>query len=383
MGGGWHLERVPARLCDLWGAERGAEPRDPRAHLVLRYPQDHETGLQRAGAALAPTRSFILVVNQIGNGLSTSPHNTPFPEGGPAFPQVRIGDDVRAQYRLATERFGLEKLALVVGGSMGAQPTYEWCVRYPDFVARAAPSRGYRAEFGARFPLYAHPCRGDHLRSRLCWGPLPGIDGGPRGAPPPCPPLGRDGLEHGILPEGGVARGRFLLGRGFPAEIPRALLPRHGSQSPALHGLEVAARRRSEAQPWGPRRGARPDPGKDKGHRDRRGHVLPAAGLPGEAGAHPRQRRPGGGDSHRPPRSLRDRPRLHRTGGASLRELLEEPVSRALGGSREAHENRDSRGCTGSGPLRPGRGGPRRGRSPLPYSAPPSSSSLMRPTIGR
>lgn len=68
---------------------------------------------------------------------------------------------------------------------------------------------------------------------------------------------------------------------------------------------------------------------------------------------------------------------------ASLRELLEEPVSRALGGSREAHENRDSRGCTGSGPLRPGRGGPRRGRSPLPYSAPPSSSSLMRPTIGR
>ena len=92
--------------------------------------------------ALDPTRYFILVVNQIGNGLSTSPHNTPFPEGGPAFPRVRIGDDVRAQYRLATERFGLEKLALVVGGSMGAQQTYEWCVRYPDFVARAAPIAG-------------------------------------------------------------------------------------------------------------------------------------------------------------------------------------------------------------------------------------------------
>lgn len=94
------------------------------------------------GRALDPAKYFIIVVNQIGNGLSTSPHNAGAGQGGPDFPKVRIGDDVRAQHRLLTEKFGLESLALVVGGSMGAQQTYEWAVRYPDFVRRAAAIAG-------------------------------------------------------------------------------------------------------------------------------------------------------------------------------------------------------------------------------------------------
>ncbi len=75
------------------------------------------------GRALDPDKYFIIVVNQIGNGLSTSPHNTPAPAGMGNFPHVRIGDDVRAQHKLVTEKFGLKSLALVVGGSMGAQQT--------------------------------------------------------------------------------------------------------------------------------------------------------------------------------------------------------------------------------------------------------------------
>ncbi|RAI57940.1 alpha/beta fold hydrolase [Roseicella frigidaeris] len=94
------------------------------------------------GRALDPERYFILVVNQIGSGLSTSPSNTPAPAGGAYFPKVRIGDDVVAQHRLVTGKFGLERLALVVGGSMGAQQTYEWAVRYPEMVQRAAPIAG-------------------------------------------------------------------------------------------------------------------------------------------------------------------------------------------------------------------------------------------------
>ena len=94
------------------------------------------------GRALDPGRYFIIVVNQIGNGLSLSPSNAPAPIAGPNFPRVRIGDDVRAQHRLLTEHFGIERLALVVGGSMGAQQTYEWAVRYPDMVERAAPIAG-------------------------------------------------------------------------------------------------------------------------------------------------------------------------------------------------------------------------------------------------
>ncbi len=92
--------------------------------------------------ALNPEKYFVVVVNQIGNGLSTSPHNTAGANGGANFPKVRIGDDVRAQHELLTKHFGIQRLALVVGGSMGAQQTYEWAVRYPDMVQRAAPIAG-------------------------------------------------------------------------------------------------------------------------------------------------------------------------------------------------------------------------------------------------
>jgi homoserine O-acetyltransferase len=95
--------------------------------------------------ALNPDRYFIVAVNQIGSGLSTSPHNADGPNAGLAmskFPHVRIGDDVVAQERLLREHFGIERLALVLGGSMGAQQTYEWAVRFPDKVLRAAPIAG-------------------------------------------------------------------------------------------------------------------------------------------------------------------------------------------------------------------------------------------------
>ena len=90
------------------------------------------------GHALDPARYFIVIVDQIGGGLSSSPHNTPAPQNMANFPRVRIGDDVNAQHRLLTEHFGITALALVFGGSMGGQQVYEWAVRYPDMVKRAA-----------------------------------------------------------------------------------------------------------------------------------------------------------------------------------------------------------------------------------------------------
>jgi len=94
------------------------------------------------GRALDPDKYFIIVVNQIGNGLSTSPHNTQGAGGMAAFPHVRISDDVRAQHKMVTEKWGIKKLALVAGGSMGSEQTWEWAVRYPEMVQRAAPIAG-------------------------------------------------------------------------------------------------------------------------------------------------------------------------------------------------------------------------------------------------
>ncbi len=94
------------------------------------------------GRPLDPDKYFIILPGMLGNGMSSSPSNTPTPHDRGAFPNVTIGDDVVAQHRLLTEYFGITQLELVLGWSMGAQQTYEWAVRYPDMVKRAAPFAG-------------------------------------------------------------------------------------------------------------------------------------------------------------------------------------------------------------------------------------------------
>lgn len=122
------------------------EARDNAILIPTWYSGTHQTWEQvyiGPGRALDPERYFIVIINQIGNGLSTSPHTTADDSIAMSrFPKVRIGDDVRAQEQLLRELFQISELALVVGGSMGAQQTYEWAVRFPDKVKRAAPIAG-------------------------------------------------------------------------------------------------------------------------------------------------------------------------------------------------------------------------------------------------
>ncbi len=94
------------------------------------------------GMALDPARYFVIVPNMLGNGLSSSPSNTPPPYDRARFPHVNVRDNVRAQHRLVTEHFGIARLALVTGWSMGAGQTYQWAVSHPDMVERACPFCG-------------------------------------------------------------------------------------------------------------------------------------------------------------------------------------------------------------------------------------------------
>ena len=91
------------------------------------------------GRPLDPSRWCFVLPAQFGSGESSSPSNTALPYQRGAFPAVAIGDDVRAQHRLLTEVFGVQRLPLVSGWSMGGQQTLEWAVRYPDMVQRAVP----------------------------------------------------------------------------------------------------------------------------------------------------------------------------------------------------------------------------------------------------
>ena len=94
------------------------------------------------GMTLDPAKYFIIIPNMFGNGLSSSPSNTPEPYNKSRFPQVTAYDNVRAQYQLVTEKFGIKKLKLVVGWSMGALQTFHWGAMYPDMVGRIAPFCG-------------------------------------------------------------------------------------------------------------------------------------------------------------------------------------------------------------------------------------------------
>ena len=94
------------------------------------------------GMALDPSKYFIIVPNLLGNGLSSSPSNTPAPFDKANFPQVTIYDNVTFQYRLVTEKFGIQKIALVVGWSMGGVQSFQWGASYPDMVERIAPFCG-------------------------------------------------------------------------------------------------------------------------------------------------------------------------------------------------------------------------------------------------
>lgn len=94
------------------------------------------------GMALDPQRWFVIVPNMLGNGLSSSPSNSLPPYDRARFPAVNVRDNVAAQHRLVTEVFGIERLPLVLGWSMGAGQTYQWAVSHPEMVERILPFCG-------------------------------------------------------------------------------------------------------------------------------------------------------------------------------------------------------------------------------------------------
>ncbi|PZD96026.1 hypothetical protein DNH61_10655 [Paenibacillus sambharensis] len=95
-----------------------------------------------SGMVLDPEKYFIIVPNLLGNGLSSSPSNTPPPYDRANFPQVTVYDNVMLQHRLITEKFGIQKIALVVGWSMGGIQAFQWGASYPEMVERIAPFAG-------------------------------------------------------------------------------------------------------------------------------------------------------------------------------------------------------------------------------------------------
>ncbi len=84
---------------------------------------------------------FIIAVDALGNGISSSPSNSRL-QPGEKFPDFSIADMVNTQHKLLTEHLKINHLFAVIGGSMGGMQTFEWMVRYPDFMDKAVPYVG-------------------------------------------------------------------------------------------------------------------------------------------------------------------------------------------------------------------------------------------------
>ena len=114
----------------------------PQRDNVILYPTSYGAQhpdidwLIHPEGILDPSRWFIIMPNLLGNGLSSSPSNGELPGLAEQGFYFTHWDNVTAQERLLREVFGIERLALVYGWSMGAQQAYHWGAIYPDRVER-------------------------------------------------------------------------------------------------------------------------------------------------------------------------------------------------------------------------------------------------------
>ncbi len=94
-------------------------------------------GLFGDGNILDPETSFIVCVNMPGSSYgSTSPLSKDLQWGGRYgrnFPFISIRDMVKA-FRLLKEHLGIEKIDLLLGGSMGGQQCLEWAFLEPENI---------------------------------------------------------------------------------------------------------------------------------------------------------------------------------------------------------------------------------------------------------
>ncbi len=113
------------------------------SHVVGEPGPGHPTGgwwngLVGPGLALDTDRWFVVAPNVLGGCQGTTGPASPGPDGRPwgsRFPFLTVRDQVAAEAALA-DALGIDRWALVVGGSMGGMRALEWAVTHPQRVER-------------------------------------------------------------------------------------------------------------------------------------------------------------------------------------------------------------------------------------------------------
>lgn len=87
------------------------------------------------------TKYFVIVVDALGNGVSSSPSNS-ISQKDKLFPTVSIRDMVNTEYKLVKEVLKINHLYAVTGISMGGMQSFQWMMSYPDFMDKVVPIIG-------------------------------------------------------------------------------------------------------------------------------------------------------------------------------------------------------------------------------------------------
>jgi len=99
-----------------------------------------------AGQLLDATKYYIILPDDIGHGNSSKPSDGLHMK----FPRYTYTDMVHGEYRLVTEKLGVNHLRLVMGTSMGAMHTWMWGEMYPDFMDALMPLASAPVAIGGR-----------------------------------------------------------------------------------------------------------------------------------------------------------------------------------------------------------------------------------------
>ena len=98
------------------------------------------------GCLLDATKYFIILPDDLGHGKSSKPSDGLHQK----FPHYTYEDMVRLEYKLVTEKLGVNHMRLVMGTSMGAMHTWMWGYMYPDFMDALMPLASAPVEIGGR-----------------------------------------------------------------------------------------------------------------------------------------------------------------------------------------------------------------------------------------
>ena len=147
---------------------------DEKASNAVLYPTSYGAQHQdlewliRDDGILDPDRWFIIQVDSLDNGCSSSPSNHPQLHGTGL--RLSQHDNLALQRQLLRSELGIDRLAMVYGWSMGAQQAYHWAVHHSTAVARivtlcgTAKTTPHNKVFldSLRAALTADPCWNGH-----------------------------------------------------------------------------------------------------------------------------------------------------------------------------------------------------------------------------